>query len=37
MPVAKQDRRSERIYHEEHEGHEEWKRGRGENKISNEF
>jgi len=24
MPVAKQDRRSERIHHEEHEGHEEW-------------
>jgi len=25
MPVAKQDRRSKRIHHEEHEGHEEWK------------
>ena len=24
MPVAKQDRRSKRIHHEEHEGHEEW-------------
>jgi len=25
MPVVKQDRRSKRIHHEEHEGHEEWK------------
>ena len=24
MPVAKQDRKSNRIHHEEHEGHEEW-------------
>jgi hypothetical protein len=24
MPVAKQDRRSKKIHHEEHEAHEEW-------------